>query len=268
MPYFATEDNCKLYYEEHGDGKAVVFIHGWSCNRHYFRKQLPVFQDHYRVLSYDLRGHGDSDRTEYGLTLAQFAKDLKDLIAYRGLKDVTLIGWSMGVHIIFEYIAQYGCENLSHLVLIDVTAKMMTDEKWTYGLFDNYDRKAAMEYLEDIAKCWDHVAEGFVPAMFADGYPMKEDVEWTLAQAKKNTPHVMVNMWLAIVQKDYRDLLPKITVPTLITYGAKKSLYCPENSQYLQEKIKNSELAAFNGGHIHFMQDSDHFNKVVMDFIG
>lgn len=268
MPYFATEDNCKLYYEEHGNGKAVVFVHGWSCNRHYFKKQLPAFFDNYKVLSYDLRGHGDSDRPEYGLHLTQFAKDLKDLIAYRGLKDVTLIGWSMGVHIIFEYIKQYGCENLSNLVLIDMTAKMVTDENWKLGLFGDYDRKAAMEYLEEITRCWDSVAEGFVPAMFGENYPIKEEMEWTLAQAKKNTTHVMVNMWLAIVQQDYRDLLPKITVPTLITYGAKESLYYPDASEYMNKNIKDSKLAAFDGGHIHFMQDADNFNKVVMDFIG
>jgi pimeloyl-ACP methyl ester carboxylesterase len=268
MSYFATEDNCKLYFEEHGEGKAVVFIHGWSCNRHYFKKQLPTFRNRYKVLSYDLRGHGDSDRTEYGLTLAQFAKDLKDLIEYRQLKDVTLIGWSMGVQIIFEYIAQYGCDNIAKTVLIDMTAKMITDDNWTYGLFENYDRKAGMDYMEEMAKCWNSVADGFVPAMFREGYPLQEDVEWTRRQAYKNTPHVMISMWLAIIQKDYRGLLPQITVPTLITYGTAKSLYCAENSKWLQEHIKGSQLAGFNGGHIHFMEDPDKFNKAVADFIG
>lgn len=268
MPYFATDDNCKIYYEEKGEGKAVVFIHGWSCNRHYFKKQIPEFLKKYKVLSYDLRGHGDSDRPERGLTLAQFAKDLKDLIAYRDLKDVTLIGWSMGVHIIFEYIQNYGCDNISKVVLIDMTAKMMAapEENWKYTIFDHYDRKDAMDYLEQITHNWDAVAEGFVPAMFSDG-PCQEEIPWVLSEAKKNTPHVMVNMWLAIVQKDYRELLSKITVPALITYGARLSLYIPENSEYLRDHIKGSQLASFDGGHIHFLQDADHFNQVVMDFI-
>ena len=41
MPYFATEDNCRLYYELRGKGKAVVFIHGWDCNRHFFKNRFP-----------------------------------------------------------------------------------------------------------------------------------------------------------------------------------------------------------------------------------
>ena len=66
MPYFATEDNCKIYYEESGEGEAVVFVHGWDCNRHFFKKQIPEFAKNYHVLAYDLRGHGDSDRPEKG----------------------------------------------------------------------------------------------------------------------------------------------------------------------------------------------------------
>ena len=50
MPYFVTEDNCKLYYEEHGQGRPVIFIHGWGCNRHYFKKQYPAFEKHFKVL--------------------------------------------------------------------------------------------------------------------------------------------------------------------------------------------------------------------------
>lgn len=268
MPYFVTEDNCKLYYEENGEGKAVVFIHGWDCNRHFFKKQLPLFRDNYKVLAYDLRGHGDSDRTEYGNTLEQMAKDLKDLIEHRELKDVTLIGWSMGVFIIFEYIKLFGCDNLSKTVLIDMSPKLVTDEEWSLGLFGNYSIQTAMEYMHDMAKDWDAVAEGFVPAMFGPNADAKEDIEWILSQAKKNTPHVMINFWMAMVLKDYRDMLSQITIPTLITYGARESLYSPENSEWLQEHIKGSTLAAFDGGHIHFMQDVDNFNKTVLDFIG
>ena len=56
MPYFATEDNCRLYYEVRGQGQPVVFIHGWSVNRHFFKKQIPAFAKTYQVVSYDLRG--------------------------------------------------------------------------------------------------------------------------------------------------------------------------------------------------------------------
>jgi pimeloyl-ACP methyl ester carboxylesterase len=268
MPYFATKDNCKLYYEERGEGKAVVFIHGWSCNRHFYKTHLPAFYPKYKVLSYDLRGHGDSERPEKGLTIPHFARDLKELIEYRDLKDVTLIGWSMGVYIIFDYIKQFGTENLSKIVLLDMTSKMVTDADWTYGLFGNYPLQAAVNYLEAITQNWDAIAEGFAPAMFDDDYSDKEEMAWVLSEAKKNTTHVMVNMWLSLIQQDYRELLPKIDIPTFVTYGSSKSLYAPECSEYIKEHIPNAKIAAFKGGHICHLEDAENFNKAVIEFVG
>lgn len=271
MPYFCTEDNCKLYYEERGEGKAVVFVHGWDCSRHHFKKQVPVFREKYKVLSYDLRGHGDSDRTTKGLTLEQLAKDLKQLIEYKGLKDVTLIGWSMGVHIIWEYIKQFGCDNITKCVYIDMTPKFITDDEWDFGLFRKYSRKDAMEFIYDMAKDWDAVVDGFIPAIFAkEGFENKYgDLEWAFVQARKNSTHVMMSLWLSMAMQDYRDVLPKITVPTLITYGAQSALYCAENSEYQQKNIKGSKLLAFEGcGHALHIEDPEKFNREAMAFIG
>lgn len=62
-------------------------------------------------------------------------------------------------------------------------------------------------------------------------------------------------------------MLDKITVPCLITYGKRKSLYHPANSEWLRDHIPGSKLAGFNGGHIHFLQDADAFNQAVLSFI-
>lgn len=91
MPYFATSDHCKLYYEEHGEGQAVVFIHGWSATHHIFKKQLSLFSQKYKVLSYDLRGHGDSEKTEYGLYMSRLAQDLMAAIFTFGRMQKSLI---------------------------------------------------------------------------------------------------------------------------------------------------------------------------------
>ena len=132
----------------------------------------------------------------------------------------------MDVHIIWEYISNYGCENLKKVVLIDMTAKMMAEpeENWPHTIFDSYTRADGMAYLEQCAQNWDSCADEFVPAMFSDG-PCKDEIPWVLDMAKRNTPHVMVNMWLTIIQKDYRDMLNDIKVSCLYTYGARKSLY-------------------------------------------
>lgn len=270
MPFFATEDNTKLYYEEYGEGKTVVFVPGWDCSHHHFRRQIPEFRKNFHVLAYDLRGHGDSDRTEYGLTLPQLAKDLHDLIEFTGVRDVTLVGWSMGVDIIWEYVRHYGEEYLSRLVFIDQSPKMLTDDTWSWGFTGSYSLEASAQFLVDIATDWNAATEGFVPALFAtEGFTNENgDFEWALEQARKNTPHVMINLWLAITLADYRDVLDTITIPTLITYGKYSAMYSVEAQQYVHEHIANSTLQEFTGGHALHIEDYEHFNSVVKEFIG
>ncbi len=53
MAYFTTKDNCKIYYEEHGSGEPLIFIHGWSCNHKFFKYQVDEFAKKYRVILYD-----------------------------------------------------------------------------------------------------------------------------------------------------------------------------------------------------------------------
>ena len=268
MPYFATEDNCRLYYEVRGQGQPVVFIHGWSVNRHFFKKQIPAFAKTYQVVSYDLRGHGDSDRPETGLYLSRFAKDLHELLDYLAVKKVIIVAWSMGVQIVWDYISQYGCDNIAKLVLIDMTPKVVADaeDHWEYTMYPAYTRKAGLAFLNDIAVDWYAVAEKFAPAIFFRG-PAQEEIPWVLDMVKRNTVHVMVNMWLAMLMSDYRDVMEKITVPCLLTYGTCQSSKMPKTEEWLQAHINGSEVAAFNGGHIHFLQDPDHFNDVVLNFL-
>src|SRR5690606_29285702 len=129
-------------------------IHGWSASRKHFKKQINELAKHHRVICYDLRGHGDSSRVEQGLTMNQFAKDLRDLITYLKLEDVSLVGWSMGTHIIWEYVKNYGCDNIESLCFIDMTPKLLTDEEWDLGLFGDFEHEKNLRTLASIATDW------------------------------------------------------------------------------------------------------------------
>lgn len=269
MPYFATKDNVKIYYEDRGSGEAVVLIHGWSCSRHAFKYQVPELVKNHRVISYDLRGHGDSDRPEKGLTMAQYAQDLKELMNFLNLDKFSLVGWSMGTHIIFEYLKQFGSSDLEKICFVDMAPKLITDENWDLGLYGDFDHQANLELLATLTADWDGFVDEFVPALFSenDNYD-QETVNWLKKEARKNTPHVMINMWIAMVSQDYRDLLNQIDIPTLITYGEDSSLYSSENSEYLNENIANSKLVPFaDCGHALILENPDKFNKELISFL-
>jgi len=271
MSYFLTDDNAKLYYEVAGKGeKTIVFIHGWSASHLFFKKQIPVLSKDYEVVSYDLRGHGLSEETKDGYTISRYAQDLKNLIDYLNLKNVVLVGWSMGTHIIFDYVKQFGCDNLDRVVLIDMTAKLITDEDYKYGLYGKFTHEDNLSTMVTMNNDWKAFADVFTPGIFAkSGCRDEEELKWTYEEEYKNSPTVMTRMWITMSTQDYRDVLPKISVPALITFGEESCLYARDNSEYLNKIIKNSKLVGFEKcGHGLQLEDSDKFNKELKDFIG
>ena len=95
MPYL-TRDGVKLYYEEAGSGPPMIFIHGWTCDRSHFAPQAAHFAPHYRCLSVDLRGHGESDKPEQEYTIDGFAADVAWMCGELGVSGAVLAGHSMG----------------------------------------------------------------------------------------------------------------------------------------------------------------------------
>jgi len=102
-----------------GEGPvSVVFVHGWSCDRSYWKEQLDYFAQGYRVVALDLAGHGDSDLNRDDWTLPAFGEDVAAVINGLGLKGVVLVGHSMGGPVIVEA-ARIAPEELIGLVVVD-----------------------------------------------------------------------------------------------------------------------------------------------------
>ncbi|MBU3217360.1 alpha/beta hydrolase (plasmid) [Clostridium estertheticum] len=271
MSYFLTDDNTKLYYETTGEGnKTILFIHGWSANHLFFKKQIQVLKNDYKVVSYDLRGHGLSEEPKNGYTIPRYAQDLKNLIDYFSLKSVVLVGWSMGTDIIFDYIKQFGCDNVEKIIIMDMTARLITDENYKVGLYGKFSHEDNLNTMVAMNENWKEFVNVFVPAIFAkSGCKNKEDLKWTYEEENKNSATVMTRMWVTMSSQDYRDILPKITVPTLITFGEESGLYPRENSEYLRDMIKGSKMVGFsNCGHSLMLEDPDKFNNEVKNFVG
>src|SRR5712692_8730567 len=86
-----------LYYEDHGSGRPVVFIHGWPLSGASWEKQVPVLLDAgHRVITYDRRGFGRSSQPTTGYNYDTFAEDLRQVVTKLALRDVALVGFSMG----------------------------------------------------------------------------------------------------------------------------------------------------------------------------
>src|SRR5262245_3053520 len=103
-----------LYYEDHGSGSPVVLIHGWPLSGASWEKQTAaLLQAGHRVITYDRRGFGRSSRPGVGYSYDTFAADLDGVLKALDLKDVALVGFSMGSGEVTRYLGKYGSARIS-----------------------------------------------------------------------------------------------------------------------------------------------------------
>lgn len=117
MPYFTSKDGVRLFYDDIGRGRPLVLIHGWTFSGRFFHRNVPVLAENARVITVDLRGHGRSDKPDRGYRIPRLAADLRDLLLELDLRDVTLLGWSLGAPVIWSYLELFGRDNYAHASL-------------------------------------------------------------------------------------------------------------------------------------------------------
>lgn len=288
MPFYVTDDHVRLYYDVRGKGKPIILIHGLTANHGHFKKQTPELARHFKVITWDLRGHGDSEAPEHGLTLKRLAHDLKELIEYLALEEVSLAGWSMGAHVIFEYVRNFSCRGIEKIIIIDMSPKLMKSEDWAWGLPGIFSRKTGdfghednLFILSAMLEDWESYSRVVAQRIlnkslyneklefdFQADFKGKEDLPWLYKEARRNTPHIIVAFWIAMSLQDYRPVMEEITVPCLVTYGLESNYYPTENYEYMKSRIPDATVIPFEGcGHALHLQDPDKFNSLVIDFL-
>jgi len=114
-----TSNGVKLAYDERGSGSpALVFIHGWTCNRSFFAPQIEHFAKRHRVVSVDLRGHGESDKPQGPYPVSAYAADVAHVIAELKLGKVIAVGHSMGGITVLQLAAAHP-DRVLGIVMVD-----------------------------------------------------------------------------------------------------------------------------------------------------
>ena len=118
----------KLAYDDQGAGKpAFVFVHGWTCDRSFFTLQAEYFARRHRVVSVDLRGHGESDKPEDPYPISDYADDIADIIGQLEISKVLAVGHGMGGSIVLQLAASFP-DHVAAIVMMDPAAFMFPSE--------------------------------------------------------------------------------------------------------------------------------------------
>ena len=120
MPYLTSFDGTKIYYEDVGTGETILFSHGIASSHLKIKNLINEFKSEYRCVYYDQRGHEATDTPKIHLNVESLAKDLNEIIEYLNLKEITIIGHSLGAATIYNYINQFGISKIKRIVAIDM----------------------------------------------------------------------------------------------------------------------------------------------------
>lgn len=266
MDTITTTDKIKLMYSSRGEGQPIVMVHGFGGEGSSFRVLDKILSRNFKTIELDMRGHGKSDTSE-NVTIDLLARDLRDLINALKLEKPVLAGWSMGGAVIFDYIRQFGLENIAGIILIETSPKVLSEEGWTGALFRG---KYSKEYFEKdkriIASDWMSFAESFVHEM---GPNIDEkSLRLAVERISGNRPEVMSTTWESLIEKDYRDLLDQIDLPVLVVNGKESTFYDPESGLSLSKMLPQGSYALIErAGHLVVMENPVALNRVITDFI-
>jgi len=228
-----------------GPGRPVVLIHGWPLNGESWAPQVPALTEAgYRVVRYDRRGFGRSDKPMTGYGYDTLADDLDGVLTELDLRDVTLVGFSMGGGEVARYITRHGEDRLRSVVFAAaVTPYMLQGD-------DNPDgpltKQQAAGMTRDLTTDQDAFYDQFTTQFFSVNGELKvseQERRNAIAQAGQADKKAALACMASFGTTDFRDDLPNVTVPTLVLHGDGDGTVPFEGSgRRTHEAVKQSEL--------------------------
>lgn len=243
------------------DGAPVVFIHGFSQSGLCWNRQTssPALAGH-RLVTYDFRGHGASDRPSDPAAYQSaeiWAGELDAVIRGWGLERPVLVGWSYAGRIICDYLAVKGTAGIGGIVFVDaVTA----NERRFYGSCNRLMRlMCSTDVEENIA-----ATRTFLRRCFAA--PIAQPLfEQLLAVNMMVPPQVRAALFGRTA--DYEDLLKRLDVPVLVVQGALDEVVAPAMAEHIAATVPGARLDLYDGiGHAPFIEAADRFNAALTAF--
>ena len=251
MPYL-NRDGAKIYYEEAGDGPVVLLSHGFSATSQMWTRQVSALKDGYRVITWDMRGHGQTDSPSVDSAYSEEAtvEDMSALLEATGTTRAVIAGLSLGGYMSLAFHLRYPAS---------VRALMLFD---TGPGFRNDEARAA----------WNRRAQQWSDGLMQKGLAALE----TLASSRemKVSVHRSASGLAAaargmLSQFDSRiiDSLPSVTVPTLVLVGSSDTNFIAP-ADYMAKKIPGARKVVIpDAGHSANLDQPEAFNREVRAFL-
>jgi pimeloyl-ACP methyl ester carboxylesterase len=245
-------DGVPIHYTVAGKGEpALVFVHCWNCDRHFWDPQLPAFRKSHRVVAIDLAGHGDSGQGRKDWTIEAFGGDVKAVVDTLGLKRVVLVGSSMGGPVSLEAARKLG-DRVVGIVAVDT--------------LQDVEQKAPREQvdkvLQDMKSDYKGQTTQFISGNLFSPTTPPAVRKRVLTAATSASPERSVAMLRAAMLYDPVPALGEIRAPIFAINSDKY----PTNIEGNRRHIPQFDVALMKGaGHYLMLEDPPRFNALLAD---
>ena len=271
MPYFKNREGYNLYYEDinpSSDKGIIILLHGFASSASFFKSQIKVLKNYYRIIAFDALGHGKSDHTKE-LNISkniryEIIRDLEDLLKFLEIEEeYGIIGHSLVGGMIAQLICMKHPKDIKFLILLN-SGYIIIDNvirNMFYNLLPYFIR---MNFLDVVANSVEDVLDKTIPY-----------ITTALSNSVYNIKLPQEELYMKIEDQIFRMITEikeydpsGIKCPTLII-GGRLDNFAPEQmSEELQKKIPNSKLEIIDmAGHFAPAQRKEVVNELICDFI-
>lgn len=261
MAKSAIKTGINLAYDDSGSGLAVVLLHGFPFNRSIWSEQVSALQRDFRIITPDLRGHGESEVTAGTITMETMARDIAALLDQLQVSHTVLGGLSMGGYVALAF-ARLFPERLQALVLADTRAQGDTAEA---------KQNRAVQAEKALKEGMKPIADGMLPKLFTpETFSNRAAVVQRVNEMMLSTPPEGAAAALRGMaeRQDHTTFLSHINVPTLILVGREDPITPLADSQLMHEKIAGSRLEIIEkAAHVSNLEQPEKFNDGLSEFL-
>lgn len=262
----AKVNDINIYYEAHGEGETLVLIMGYTSSSAEWFLSTPILSKEYRVIIFDNRGTGRSDKPDIPYTIDMMADDAVGLLDAIGIDAAHICGVSMGGFITQNIALRYP-ERVNSLVLACThcggTHRIAADAEVMEHLFNPEDAQELTPEENSRVRLSFMYSQQFIDnnSGLIDQVAVKR-MEYPIPT------HGEIRQKEAITGYETYDRLPEISAPTLVITGDADKIIPVENSKLLADRIPDAELVILKDvGHGFFIEAADEFNKTILDFL-
>ncbi len=271
MAFLRTADGVELFYKDWGSGKPVVFVHGWPLNADMWDYQMePLSREGLRTIAYDRRGFGRSGQPGGRYDYDVLADDLAALLDELDLRDVTLVGFSMGGGEVARYVARHGTGRIARIALVAAVTPFLLK---TADNPDGVDRSVFDGMVAPIEQDRPAFLAEFGKAFYGTGLlhhtVSAPFLDWSHGLALQGSHKATLDCIRLFSETDFRADLARFDRPTLVIHGTADSTVPVEVSGAKAARlIPGASLHEIEGApHGLFYTHRDALNAALLAFI-